>query len=400
MREPRPLDDETLAALEAIDATLHGEPVDPDLADFAELSLILRDERPQPTPSFLTAIDARAAGRFATPPRRTSRRPTRRSPRAWWGVGSAVAAGAAVLVVLLLTVHPGRGGGRSSSGAAAAASSVASASSASSASSNSSTVAAGAAAPPATNGQRARVPSRSPAPRSGRGRDVTQSAQLVLRAQAGRIDPVAQEVFNTIGAAHGVVVSSHVSDHAHGSGAARFVLQVPGGRLQATLTRLSSLRGAQVSSRVDASADITGDVNATAGRLAAAHALRRSLLAQLAAADTTTLAARLQTSLRRNESQIVVADDALARLRAKVSDATVDVSVTAAPSAAPRARHPASAGFTIARALRDAGRVLTVAAGVALIALAVLVPLGLLIALGSWVWALTLHRRRDRVLGP
>jgi hypothetical protein len=58
MREPRPLDDETLAALEAIDATLHGEPVDPDLADFAELSLILRDERPQPTPSFLTAIDA------------------------------------------------------------------------------------------------------------------------------------------------------------------------------------------------------------------------------------------------------------------------------------------------------------------------------------------------------
>jgi hypothetical protein len=397
MREPRPLDDETLAALEAIDATLHGEPVDPDLADFAELSLILRDERPQPTPSFLTAIDARAAGRFATPPRRTSRRPTRRSPRAWWGVGSAVAAGAAVLVVLLLTVHPGRGGGRSSSGAAAAASSVASASSASS---NSSTVAAGGAAAPATNGQRARVPSRSPAPRSGRGRDVTQSAQLVLRAQAGRIDPVAQEVFNTIGAAHGVVVSSHVSDHAHGSGAARFVLQVPGGRLQATLTRLSSLRGAQVSSRVDASADITGDVTATAGRLAAAHALRRSLLAQLAAADTTTLAARLQTSLRRNESQIVVADDALARLRAKVSDATVDVSVTAAPSAAPRARRPASAGFTIARALRDAGRVLTVAAGVALIALAVLVPLGLLIALGSWVWALTLHRRRDRVLGP
>jgi hypothetical protein len=36
MRELPPLDDETVAALEAIDATLDGQPVDPDLADLAE----------------------------------------------------------------------------------------------------------------------------------------------------------------------------------------------------------------------------------------------------------------------------------------------------------------------------------------------------------------------------
>jgi hypothetical protein len=250
-----------------------------------------------------------------------------------------------------------------------------------------------------TQHRSAKIPALSPAPRSGHGRDVTQSAQLVLRAQAGRIDGVAQEVFDTVGAEHGFVASSHVVDRAHGSGTARFALQVPSGRLQATLTRLSSLRGAQVSSPEDASADITGTVNTTAGRLAAAHALRRSLLAQLAAAGTATLADRLQASLRRNESQIVAEQSALTRLHEKVSDSTVDVSVSAPPARTSHVRRR-STGFTITRALHDAGRVLIVAAGVVLIALAVLAPLGLLVVLGAWVWALTLHRRRERALGP
>jgi hypothetical protein len=387
MRDPQPLDDETAAALEAIDATLHGEPVDPDFADFAELSLILRDERPQPAPGFLAVLDARAARRFTTPARAGTRSSARQTRRAWWGVGSALT-GVAVLVVLLLTVHIG-GVDRVSMGASSGVSTD----------SGSAAVATASAAPAATRGeQRASVPAPAPAPRSGRGRDVTQSAQLVLQARAGQIDGVAQQVFDVIGAERGTVQSSHVVDRARGAGSARFTLQVPSGRLQATLTRLSSLRGATVSSRSDASADITGDVNTTAGRLAAAHALRRSLLAQLAAADTATLAARLQTALRRNETQIVSDENALARLRGRVSDSTILVSVSASP-VRPRRRRP-STGFTITHALHDAGRVLIVAAGAALIALAVLVPLGLLVALGSWVWALTLHRRRERTLGP
>ena len=329
MREAQPLDDDTVAALEAIDATLHGEPVDPDFADLAELSLILRGECPQPAPAFLAALDARAAERFVARPRRSSRRA--RSPRRlWWSVGSALG-GVAVVVLVLVTVHFGGSGQLrtdatsgpaskakviSSSTAASAPAAAASASSA-----TRSGVAAGSASGAASTRQ-ATVPAQSPAPRSGNGRDVTRSAQLVLRARSGRVDAVAQEVFDVIGAEHGVVSSSHVVDRAHGSGSARFALQVPSGRLQTTLTRLSSLRGAQVTSRVDASADITGEVNTTAARLAAAHALRRSLLAQLAAASTSTLAARLQASLRRNDSQIVADAGALARLHTTVSDST------------------------------------------------------------------------------
>ena len=57
-----------------------------------------------------------------------------------------------------------------------------------------------------------------------------------------------------------------------------------------------------------------------------------------------------------------------------------------------------SGGFTIHRALHDAGRVLVVSAGVALITLAVLVPVGLLGALLMWLWVWLRQRRREHAL--
>jgi hypothetical protein len=391
MREPPPLDDETVAALEAIDATLDGQPVDPDLADLAELSLILRDERSQPTPWFLSTLDARVAGGFAAAPR-TSVRSGHLGRRGWWGAGSALG-GACAVVVALLVLHVG-GGGHSGVRVTAGASAVSSSTSAPS----SALTSPAARALTGSLSQSAKVPVLPPSPHGAHGRDITQSAQLTLRARAGRIDGVAQQVFDVVGLERGTVQSSHVFDRARGTGSARFTLQVPSGRLQATLTRLSSLRGATVASRADASADITGAVNTTAGRLAAAHALRRSLLAQLAAADTATLAGRLQASLRHNESVIVADETSLARLHVKVTDSTIDVVVTA-PAVA--ARHPrrSTGDFSIHRGLHDAGRVLVVTAGVALIVLAVLIPLGVLAAIAAWVWALTLRRRRDGALG-
>jgi hypothetical protein len=55
-------------------------------------------------------------------------------------------------------------------------------------------------------------------------------------------------------------------------------------------------------------------------------------------------------------------------------------------------------GFTLGRATHDAGRVLEVAAGVALIALAALLPAGLLVALALWIAAALRRRARERAL--
>jgi hypothetical protein len=61
--------------------------------------------------------------------------------------------------------------------------------------------------------------------------------------------------------------------------------------------------------------------------------------------------------------------------------------------------HAKGGGFTLGSAWHDAGRVLVVAGGVALIALAVLVPAGLLAGLAAWIWAAALRRRRENALG-
>ena len=59
-----PLDPHLAASLEAIDATLAGDPVDPADAELAELALLLAAERAQPTAAFVGGLDERVQRRF------------------------------------------------------------------------------------------------------------------------------------------------------------------------------------------------------------------------------------------------------------------------------------------------------------------------------------------------
>src|SRR5256885_9935629 len=58
------IDPEIEAALDAIDATLAGEPVDPEHAELAELALLLAGSRPEAEPGFTRSLDERVARRF------------------------------------------------------------------------------------------------------------------------------------------------------------------------------------------------------------------------------------------------------------------------------------------------------------------------------------------------
>jgi Domain of unknown function (DUF4349) len=408
MPRAEPLDPEVVAALEAIDAALHDEPVDPELAELAELSLILRDERPEPGDAFLHRLDRQVQTRFVMP----AQAKPKSSHRGLWG-GASVLAGVVALLVVVLVAHPNLGGSSSNSSAGGVAvplhGTATSAASSSGSSGGATGSSAGSAVSPgtATAGGTSTAPATpvlpagpAPVPHVGAHRQVAQSAHLALTAAPGRIDVVAQQVFDVIASEHGFVASSHVDAERLGTSAARFSLRVPSGRLQQTLNRLSRLRHARVLARSDASADITGRVRTAAGRLAQDRALHRSLLAQLAAADTTEQADRLQAQLRRNDAAIVRDEDAIQGLDRKVTESTIGVSIQSPMATAHHHHRSAGGGFTLGRALHDAGRVLVVAAGVALIALAVLVPAGLLAALAAWLWALARHRRRESTLGP
>ena len=56
--------------LAALDDALAGRPVDPDLADLAELAVLVRDERPVPDPAFAHSLDERARRGFPRSPKR------------------------------------------------------------------------------------------------------------------------------------------------------------------------------------------------------------------------------------------------------------------------------------------------------------------------------------------
>ena len=70
--------------LAALDDALAGRPVDPDLADLAELAVLVRDERPVPDPAFARSLDARVERGFpraAASGARLQRGRRSRSPR-------------------------------------------------------------------------------------------------------------------------------------------------------------------------------------------------------------------------------------------------------------------------------------------------------------------------------
>ena len=145
------------------------------------------------------------------------------------------------------------------------------------------------------------------------------------------------------------------------------------------MSRLSSLSYATVVSRTDATQDITDQYGAAQRALADARALRTSLLKQLATATTTEQIDSLKAQIHDAEASISSDQATLNRLNHQVGFSQVSVQINARRTPVPVSH--GSGGFGVGQAAHDAGRVLTVAAGVALIALAALTPVALVAAL-------------------
>jgi hypothetical protein len=413
MTKPDEFDPEVVATLDAIDATLAGEAVDPRHAEIAELALLLADERPRVDPAFATVLDEGVQRRFERPSRAARRR------FAWsvWAPSAAVAASLIVAVVIVAS----QGGGGSSSGSADFGSATVSSSAApakqphanalhggtlalrapheklspassraSATSSSSASTAQGAQGPagpaylPNING-----PGQFNGP-STAGRKVVQGARLSLSTTSKRVDQVAQEVFNVIAQQKGIVKSSQVTANGGPGGNAEFQLSVPNGNLAATMAALSDLQYAHVASRTDSSQDVTNQFRVDQRRLADDRALRTALLKQLASAVTQAEIDSLNARIHDAAAAISSDENALHAINRSVGYSQIYVEINA--GFVPVAVHKGGGGFTVGKAAHDAGHVLTVAAGVALIGLAGLLPLALVLALVWWIYA-TLRRR-------
>jgi hypothetical protein len=405
-----PLPEPTRLELEAIDAALAGERVDPQHAELAELALLLADARPRVPAASAAELDRRFTALRATQGRARRRGPARRP----WLLRPAVGAGLALatLLAVAVIVLPHHGGSRSSSDSssgpaqvlsshgAASSSAGSSASSSSNAASgsnapssagaSSSAGAAGAVAPAAAPSPAATVPTPQP-----NGRRIVQTSQLSLSAPTTQLGAVSQELFDAVGAEQGIVKRSQVTSGT--GGFASFTLSIPTQNLSVTLSRLARLRGTRVLSSSASTTDVNSQYLDDQRRLADAKALRGSLLTQLQAAVSTTAVDSLKAQIATAESTISKDEATLNRLQGRISYSTVDVQINAAAVAVTAARSRAG-GFSIARGAHDALDVLKVAAGVLLIALAVLVPLSLVAALLAWLGLGWRRYRRERAL--
>jgi hypothetical protein len=394
MRQPEfPFEPDLAAELEAIDATLSGRIVDPEFAELAELTVMVAAERPQLAPDRARALDERVLRRSGAGTRMPAGRPRWALRAPGWAAGLTVAAAAAAAVIVVAGSGGGRSTGTFNGSASSSASNAAPAhrSPASSAAKQLGSLSSRGAPIPAAPTGAGSGSTPVPAPSA---RKTIQSAQLQLSAPGRWVDVVAQEVFDAVGQEKGIVRNSQVTAAAGGNGYATFNLSIPSSNLSDTVTRLSALQHSRVVSRTDGTQDVNGPYLSDQRRLGDVRALRTSLLKQLANATTQAQIDSLTAQIRDVEAQITQAEATLHRLEYQISFSQLLVTINAGPVPLPLgAPSRTGGGFTIGRAAHDALHVLTVAAGVALILLAALVPVSLLIALGVWV-SLTLRRRR------
>ena len=226
-------------------------------------------------------------------------------------------------------------------------------------------------------------------------RKVERSAAISLAARPHNIDPVARRVSDLADAQGGFVVSSDVASSRSGGGGT-IVLRVPERNLDATMAALARL--GSVRDRAQRTEDITAQAVSARARLQDARAERRSLLRQLEDATTLTAASALRARLRDVSAEIEAARAGLRRVNNRAAFATVTVTLLADAAAAPAGEEEDDGVWGPGDAADDALRVLEVIAGVALIALAVLLPIAVVV-IALWLAARWGSRRgRERAL--
>jgi hypothetical protein len=376
--------------LEDLDLALDGHPA----ADRDLLALVadVRAQAPQIDPQFSTALDQSVSRGFAaqSPPGRAPRRGRRLRWPTLYVLGPVAAAAVAVVVVI-----GSSGGGSSnvltheaSTPAVSKSSTPGAAGSAAKAPQSNDNLqqplgaATAAPAPEASAGVTAGTPLAAPV--TG-GRRVERSVQLALLTPIDSLQETAAGVVRATQQANGFVASSQVTITGN-TGSAAYTLRIPAARLESTLTALTHL--GKVTSMNQTTQDITGEFASTGTRLS-------RLQTQLVA-----LRQRKQTPLvivkeRQIAAQIATEQNALSNLRHRADYVTVNLSITGKGH---RHHHVApvhhGSGFTPGKALHAAGKVLVVAAGVAIIALIILIPLGLLA--GAIAYTVRAVRRRNR----
>jgi len=220
-------------------------------------------------------------------------------------------------------------------------------------------------------------------------RDVERAAEIVLGTRPSEVHEVASRVLQTVHTYQGIVLRSSIHDV--GEADSTFDLLIPSSKLSDALAAFSE--AGEVLSRRESTVDVTARRIGLGERLRDAEATVKGLLAQLARAESSSEREVVEAELHSARRRAGGLRSRLSSLRRRVHFSRVSLRIDSKPGAIAGSGH-----WGLSDALRDAGHVLTVAAGIVLVGLAILLP-PLLIALLAWLarrgWV---RRRRERAL--
>ncbi|HEY2479126.1 MAG TPA: DUF4349 domain-containing protein [Solirubrobacterales bacterium] len=228
-------------------------------------------------------------------------------------------------------------------------------------------------------------------------RDIERSAYVILGTKPGEVSSAATKVFEAVHAAHGIVLHSRVQSGSAGATGAYFELLIPGGKLDDALASFSQV--AEVRERHDATNDITAPTVGATEELRDSNAAIEGLLKELGDVETEAERESVEARLREERRRHAAIRASLDHLDKRASMSEVTVRIVTDHGAGVTPAPPSSGNWGVGDALHDAGQILTIAAGVLLIALAVLTPIGL-VALALWLAnRFRVRRLRERTLG-
>jgi hypothetical protein len=229
-------------------------------------------------------------------------------------------------------------------------------------------------------------------------RDVERSSSIVLGTKPDQVAGAAAKVYAAVHAANGIVLNSSVESGSAGSSGASFSLLIPSGKVDDALAAFSRI--AEVRSRHDATQDITKPTVGVTEELRDSNASIEGLLKELGSAETESERESVEARLREERRRHAAIRASLEHLnkRASMSEVSLRIVTGHGAGAAPVGKGK-SGDWSVGDALHDAGHILTVAAGVLLIGLAILAPIALIALL---FWSLNrfrMRRLRERALG-
>jgi hypothetical protein len=344
-----------------------------------DLETLLKDVRPAPRPEWTARMDAKVAARFPGPV--PAHRRWLRALREHFAALSLATATAAALFLVVIVVATNVDGGDNYASSGGSGSTAASESS-SGASTAKSAAPLAAPAPGATRDS------------AGAGkRAVIASASLTLTTGSADVESVTDRAIRITDTLGGYVENS-TSSREGLRATATLTLKLPSDKLDDGIAQISKL--AHVQSRAQDSQDVTDQRSVLEGAVRDARADRDGLRARLAKATTDKERSRLRALLDRASRRVTQRERAVASLNQEVSYSTVVLEVRGTRKSG--AAGAADDRWTPGDALKDAGRVLEVVAGVLVIGLAILLPIAILAALAAYANRGLTRRRRERTL--